>query len=320
MRNTNFTKFKNAIMKTILYATDCTDNDAYTLKYAYRFSSIMKADLHVLHVYNFPPISFSTIQSKKILKKRLQQEQKDKVTKYCSVNLKNEFLEQPITIHAVENVSIVNSILNVSKAILPDLVILGMKDDHSNRGCFSGNIADVLLDKIEAPVLIVPNGLNYNCPSTIVYATDFEKDDIISIKKLIEIATPFEALIEIIHVFEINQYLAKEDMDRFKEEILKEVSYKNIMFKTIASNKIKLGILSVLRKERATMLVMLERKHDRAFNLFSRKDLVKYMGAIVPIPLLVFNKYISKSKKLNKHSKQDKCIKMNVPVFGHEFH
>ena len=284
-------------MKAILYATDCTDNDAHTLRCAYRFSAIMKADLHVLHVYDFPPINFSIIQPKELLKKRMQKEQKDIVTKYCATHLKNEFRQKPITVHAVENVSIINGILDISKMLLPDLVILGMKDNHSNRGYFSGNIADALLNKIEIPLLIVPNGLSYDGISTIVYATDFEKEDIMSIKKLIEIAIPFEALIEIIHVFETEHYPAKENMERFKNTLLKEVSYSEIIFKTIASSKVKSGLLKVLKKEQATMLAMLERKHNIGFNIFSRKDLVKDMGTTVSIPLLAFTKHSTKFKK-----------------------
>ncbi|WP_142786312.1 universal stress protein [Changchengzhania lutea] len=289
-------------MKTILYGTDCTDNDANALRYAYRFSSIMKADLHVLHVYDFPPINFLTIQPKELLKKRMQQEQKDILTNYCTKHLKNEFRQKPITIHAVENVSIINGILDKSKMLLPNLVILGMKDSRSKRRYFSSNIAEALLDKIELPILIVPNGLRHEGLSTIVYATDFEKEDIMSIKKLIEIAIPFGALIEIIHVFETEHYHAKENMERFKNILLKEVSYSEITFRTITSVKVKSGLLSVLKKEHATMLAMLamlERKHNSGFNLFSRKDLVKDIGATVSIPLLAFSKHSTKSKKAN---------------------
>ena len=37
-----------------------------------------------------------------------------------------------------------------------------------------------------------------------------------TIKKIIEIASPFEALVEIIHVYEMDTYTAQENMDKFK--------------------------------------------------------------------------------------------------------
>ncbi|MFD1614094.1 universal stress protein [Gelatiniphilus marinus] len=277
-------------MKTILYATDCTENDAKALKYAYRFSCIMKAELHVLRVYQFPPINLSTIQSSELVKKRMQQEQKDIVTKYCADHLKNEFRQEPVFIHATEQASIANGILDTAKKLDPDLVILGMKDSHSNRGLFSGNIANAVLDKIETPLLMVPNGIVYNRLSTIVYASDFEQEDLLSIKKLIEIARPFNALIEVVHIHKTDTASAKERMDKFKNMLLKQVSYPEIGFKTIASSKIKQGLVNVLNNEKANMLAMLERNRNvKLTNLFY-KDLIKDMGTTVAIPILAFNK------------------------------
>ncbi|MDG1730357.1 MAG: universal stress protein [Algibacter sp.] len=286
-------------MKTILYSTDCTDNDASTLKYAYRLCSILKAHLHVLHVYDLPPIRFSTIQPEELLKKRMQNEQKDNLKKYCATHLKNEFHQKPFTIHAIENDSIVDSIVDISEVLFPDLIILGMKDKHSNRGFFAGNIANSLLGKIEIPVLMVPNGLDYNGFSTIVYATDLEQEDISSIKKLVEIASPFEALIEIIHVYEMDKNSAKESTEQFKNKLFKEVSYPEIVFRKIASADVKTGLKSVLKHENANILAMLERKQDRNLNNFFHKDLVKAMEASVAIPLLAFSKKSTNSKKIN---------------------
>lgn len=277
-------------MKTIIYATDCSTNDSSSLCYAYRFSSMMKADLHVIHVYDMPPINLSTIHPKEILSKRIHDEQKDMVTKYCATHLKNEFRKKPISVHAVENDSITNGIINLSKKLSPDLVVLGMKDSESTRGFFSGNIANALLDKIEVPILIVPNSFGCNSLSTIVYATAFEQEDILSIKKLVEIAKPFSALIEVIHVYENDEDSIKKSMEIFKNLLLKQVSYPEITFRTIESGKIKSGLLGFLKKENANMLVMLERTNKNSFNSLFHKDLVKELEAVVTIPVLAFNK------------------------------
>ncbi|MBP0902948.1 universal stress protein [Mariniflexile gromovii] len=283
-------------MKTIIYATDCSKNGSSLLRYAYRFSSIMKADLHILHVYDLPPINLSTIHSKEIIRKRIHGERIDMVTKYCKIHLQHEFSQKLITIHAVENDSISNSIINLSKKLSSDLVILGMKNPNSKRGYFSGNIADALLGRIEIPILIVPNDLVYNNLSTVVYASDFELDDILAIKKLVEIAKPFSALVEVIHVFETEDDALNDNMERFKNLLLKEVTYPEIAFRAIASGKIKSGLLSFVKKENANMLGMLERTNSNSFNNLFHKDLVKELEAVVSIPVLAFNKQHNKPK------------------------
>jgi nucleotide-binding universal stress UspA family protein len=289
-------------MNTILYATDCTGNDASTLRYAYRLSSIMNVDLHILHGYDFPPINLSTIQPLESLKRRMFEERTKLVKKYCAKHLKNEIAQKPINTHAVENDSISESIFSLSKTLNPDLIIIGKKDSYSTRGYFSSNIADSLLDKIEVPLLIVPNDMNYTVPSTIVYATDFEPEDILSIQKLIKIARPFEALIEIVHVYEMDKHLEQEKMAKFKIELLKQVSYSEITFRSILSSEIKSGLISVLNNEKASMLAMLERKHNWGLNNFFHKDLVKDMEATVEIPILAFNKNSNKIKLQNANA------------------
>ncbi|UKM66233.1 universal stress protein [Flavobacteriaceae bacterium GSB9] len=286
-------------MKTILYATDCTANDTSSLKYAYRFSTIMKADLHVLHVYEFPPISFSSIKPVESVKRRIHKEQMELVDKYCKETLKNEFHQKPITTHVVENNSISDSILRLSKILDADLIIVGMKDNHSSRGYFSGNIANELLDEIEAPLLIVPNRMAYNTVSSIVYATDFEDSDILSLKKLAEIARPFSALIDVIHIYKTDVYKAKSMMAEFKDRVLQQLSYPEITFKIIASTKIKSGLLSILNMERANVLGMLERKHSWNLANAFHKDLVKDIESDISIPLLVFNAHGLKSGNSN---------------------
>jgi len=288
-------------MKTILFGTDCTSNAASTLTYANRFSTIMKADLHILHVYDFPPINLSTIQSKEILKKRMHEEQIELVKKYCEKYLKNDFHQNHIITHVVENSSISKSILDLSNILSPDLIMVGTKSEQNLRGYLAGNIANELLNKIDIPLLIVPNVVCMEKFSTLVYATDFEQEDIFAIQKSVEVAKSLEALIEVVHVYETDEYLAKENMEKFKKTLLKQVSYPGITFRTIASTKIKSGLLSVLNNKKASMLIMLERKHDWNFTNLFHKDLVKDMEAAIAIPMLVFNKH-SKIKLQNANA------------------
>ena len=307
-RYINFIQIKKFTMRTIIYATDCSENDASSLKYAYRYSCIMNAELHVLHVYEFPPITFSTLRLSTSLKKGKHAEQIELVKKYCKTHLKNEYNQKPIITHVIENDSVSDSIKRLSKVLSPDLIVVGMKDNQSTRGYFSSSIASALLDVIEVPLLVVPNDLVYNTISTIVYATDFEEEDILSLQKLVEIAEPFSALIEVVHVYKTDEYPAKEYMKQFKDLILNKISYKEITFRTIASTKIKSGLLSVLNNEKASMLAMLERKHDWTLADLLHKDLVKDMELSLKIPLLAFNKHSTKLQSKNEAFKEDKEI------------
>lgn len=282
-------------MKKILYATDCKNNSASGLKYAFQFSQVIKAELHILHVYDFPQLSRSIIQPREAVKKSMQREQKDTVLKYCKTHLGDQFKEDAITIHVVEKVSVANSILSTAKILSPDLVIIGMKDRQSNRGLFAGNIADKLLDKIERPLMMVPNSLEYKKLETVVYATDFENEDIFYIQKLIEIVSLFDAHLEIVHIQKTDETAPKEQMEAFKNTLLKQITYSKISFRNVVSTKIKSGLLSIVNNEKVDMLAMLERKQSLRLKNIFHKDLVKNMETTLAIPILAFSKSAKKA-------------------------
>lgn len=53
----------NAVrMKTILYATDCSEHDSAIIQYTSELSDILKARLVPLHVFKIPILSFNQAQ------------------------------------------------------------------------------------------------------------------------------------------------------------------------------------------------------------------------------------------------------------------
>lgn len=75
-------------MKTILYATDYTDHSLSALHYAYDLSSRVGAKLIVLHVFDIPSFSGTTmISSLRTTVKRAYEEQNSVLKKYCQNHL-----------------------------------------------------------------------------------------------------------------------------------------------------------------------------------------------------------------------------------------
>lgn len=275
-------------MKTILYATDCTKKSASVLRYAYRLSSAMKANLNVLHVYDLPPVSTVTIRTREHLAKSFREEQYEMAVSYCDLHLKNELKTVPVKIQVKESNSIANAISRISSNIDADLVVVGMKDSEALRGLFSGNIANHLLDKTNAPLLIVPKNMNYHGLSTLLYATDFEEADVHAIKNLVDIAEPNEALIKIVHIPRRNEDVEAK-MEWFKKKVAQRISYPEIAYSALPAQDVETGLHDYIKSEKADILVMLERKHDSIVDKLFHKDLVRKMEAEISIPLLAFN-------------------------------
>lgn len=276
-------------MKTVIYATDCSRHSTPAMRYAYSLCKALEATLVILNIFNLPPVRVSTIRTTQQLKTLASKEQMIVLRNYCSRYLKDK-LNSNIILDVLESISISGGILKRAQDLSADLIIVGMKDEHTLRGYFSGNIANTLLDQAPCPMLIVPNKLRYKKLRTLVYATDFEENDIEAILRLKAIATPYEAEIKIVHIPTPDEYAGMEQMEWFKEILQQRVNYPKLKFHMIFADNIQEGLSTFIKDVNADMLAMLERKSSKGF--FARlfhKDQVAGMESHVDIPLLSFN-------------------------------
>jgi len=276
-------------MDTILYATDCTKNSISTLNYAKNLSETLNAKLIVLHIYDIPPVRTSNIRSSEQLHKLSMIEQKEVLEDYCIKNLKQDLGQSPLICEVAQNTSIIKGIIDRIRKGNIDLLVIGMKDEHSDRGFLSGNIANKLIDKKLCPLLIIPPDYNYKKLKKIAYASDFESSDIIAIEKLSAIAEYYDAEIEVVHIPTKEEYTAMQQMEWFKELLEVQVQYKKISFHMVLANNIEEGLRMHIRDENADILGMLERENKSVFAAVFNKDIVKKMESLATIPILCFN-------------------------------
>ncbi len=276
-------------MKTILYATDCSRHATPALRYASKLSEKLNAKLIVLSVFDLPPVLVSTIRSPKHLAKMAADEHMMVLHNYCSRYLKDR-MSSDIVLDVIESPSISEGILKRCQALQPDLLILGMKDEHTLRGYFSGNIGNAILAECPCPVIIAPNQFRYRKLKTLVYATDFEERDIRAIKNLVKLAKPYDAEILVVHIPTKEEYAGMEQMEWFKELLNQQVDYTNIRFHMIFADSVQEGLGVYIQEVRADILAMLQRDSNRTF--FAKllhKDQVKIMETRSNIPILSFN-------------------------------
>jgi nucleotide-binding universal stress UspA family protein len=165
-----------------------------------------------------------------------------------------------------------------------------MKDEHTLRGYFSGNIANAILAECPCPVIMAPNQFRYRKLKTLVYATDFEERDIKAIKKLVALAAPYEAEILVVHIPTKEEYAGMEQMEWFEELLNQQVDYPNIRFHMIFADSVQEGLGVYIQDVRADLLAMLQRGSSRTFfGKLLHRDQVKVMETRSKIPILSFN-------------------------------
>lgn len=124
-------------------------------------------------------------------------------------------------------------IIKVANSTDIDCIVMGTKgiDDAIDR--WIGTNAQRVIESVECPVWLIPEKTPINLPKSILYAADFEEDEALATKKILEIAHPLGATCNVIHIhekFETNTFntIEKEVADLENTFGNEDVTFKNL--------------------------------------------------------------------------------------------
>jgi nucleotide-binding universal stress UspA family protein len=278
------------MMKTILYATDYSQNSIAALRLANVMAKKFEAKLIIMHVFDVP-ISLASPVSMTYLKKekRLFVEHTAKLKSFCAEHLNDTLDKSVITFVVDEDGSVHNGILEKAFTFDADLLVVGTKGASPIKEFILGSTPKALIRKSSCPVLAVPAKSDVTSFKKMVYATDFEQADIFAIKRLVKIARKFDAEIRVIHITTEKEYAGKDQMEWFKEMLQEKVAYDNLEFDLIFSDTIFEELVKYLGDSEADTLAMLERKESTFYQKYVQTDMVTKMVKNIDIPLFSYS-------------------------------
>lgn len=279
------------MMKTIIQATDYSENGVAALKYAYSLSKKLGAHLKVVHVFNYP-----TIVNTKVLEPVPHFEtnefkiHSEKLIEFCNNHLPDDLDTKDISTTAIEDTYIVNGIISIAEELDAFMIITGVKGESMLKEFIMGSTTKNLIEKSLCPVLAIPAEATHKQLETIVYASDYLEEDIYAIGKLVEIARPFKGVIKVVHITKKEEYDGITQMEWFKEALKQKINYEKIEFEVIFSEDIFDSLRIYLGDVNADLVVMMEREKYGFIDKITHRDLVKRMESYGRIPLMSFNK------------------------------
>ncbi|MDD3721075.1 MAG: universal stress protein [Lutibacter sp.] len=277
-------------MKTVICAIDYAKNAVTTIKYAREISSKMGANLLVIHVYQLPlmlGLEFDVFYGE--LEKITLKKHNSNLKSFCKKHLGKNLEEMNIKTESFEALSIAQGIISKATEHKAFMVVIGMKKESALEDLFMGNTTINLIEKAPCPILAIPESADSKKVKTIVYATDFEEEDIGAIYKVSQIANKFNAKIKVVHIDKVINGDGNIKMEWFKELVLQKVTYKKIEFNVLFSEEIFNTLKNYLDTNQADMVAMLEREKSGFLKKLFYRGLVKEMESFGSIPLLSFN-------------------------------
>lgn len=274
-------------MRSLLLATDYSDNSIAALKLAGRLQKKFGAKLYVMHVFDISATFISTVS---IAYARMEEaafkEHRGRLTDFASKHLGTNDFEIIVS----ENSIAANAIMEKAEDLKPDLILAGMRGHNVVREFILGSTASALIEKSLIPVLCVPSGFEAEEITRIVYATAFEEADIDAIQKLIPLAKTFGATLNLVHISTQKEYAGEDQLQWFKEMLGEKVDYQELQIELRFADDIFVALNTYLDEAEPQLLVMLEREGHHLMGSLWHRDLVKRMKLEVEIPLMSFHK------------------------------
>lgn len=168
------------------------------------------------------------------------------------------------------------------------LVLEGQQDD----GFWMQTSSNMdIIEKVDCPVWIIPKGAVYKPFTHIVYATDYKREDIASLKKLIKTFPHYSPDITALHITDSIDFEEQVKKAGFVEMIKKQTNYDSIWVRAFYQSKhddLTEQLNEFAIKNKADLLVMLKENKtffDRIFNSSQTKELLK----ITVLPVLIYH-------------------------------
>jgi nucleotide-binding universal stress UspA family protein len=271
-------------MQTILVPTDFSEPAENALYYAIELAKIEKAKILLLHSYTIESAGLVSLHDREADAKR----HSDSLLKTAALkvrhagNIEYEFmsLEGPA----------VKIILETADKRNVDLIIMGTHNESDLIRAILGSSAVKVMEKASCPVIIVPENAPFNDIKRITFATDYRTSDLQALNKLIEIARPYNAQINILHVSEVTVPVDEEKnmMEEFMQEVTDTVEYNNFSFQMLAGINVEAELEAYLDQNPADLFSMSTHHRDFLDKIFG-SSLTRKIAYHPKMPILVFH-------------------------------
>jgi nucleotide-binding universal stress UspA family protein len=277
-------------MKTILVPTDFSKNAENALNYAIAIAKKEKHKVLLLHVYNTVvtlPSPDIPVQYYAEAFESIRESALTKLNELKKTVLKRSKIECELMI---EEGLTVETIIEVGRRKKAYLVVMGTKGASGLTKVIMGSNTAKVIERINCPVIAVPEKAQFEGIKQIGYATQYHSSDMPALKRLAEMSKVFKSTIHLVHIADGAYMISTEEeyMERFKEKVKKVTKLKSIVSTVIDGDDIGKELERYFKKEGIDLLAISTKQRNFIERLFG-SSITKKLVFHSKIPLMVFH-------------------------------
>ena len=220
-----------ADIKKILVPVDYSEYSLLACRYALKIAHKTNAAITIFHSFYSPAYDLISLTGNKSTQEKLRDEVTMKLMEQETNNIdsfydtlikQKEWKGFPAShIGKVVKPGLAkDEIQKFSDVYEPDLVIMGTRGKDKRENSILGSNTEIVIKKLKYPVIAVPEGYTFIGPNQLkklLFLTDYDESDFMSIKKLMGFARLMNLSIYCLHVGSKNGKSEKLKMDGLKE-------------------------------------------------------------------------------------------------------
>ncbi|MBN1598978.1 MAG: universal stress protein [Bacteroidales bacterium] len=294
---------ESKVLKKILVPVDYSEYSLQAAKYALRIAHKAGAEIMLFHSFYSPAYDLIELTGNKETQEKLREELTNKLLLEEKVKM-DEFAQTVQKIRQSEKYNIEEIHYEVQPGLAkdqislyctvykPNLVVMGTRGTDKRDQSILGSVTEYALMKLRYPLLTVPEEHHTKLGEVgteVVYLTDFDESDFVSIKRLMSYFIDLEPSIHCLHIGDTADKSEKAKMEGLKNYFSYAYPLSKIEYEVIdKEGDLVHSVEQYLKKKSINILSLTSRKRNALEKLFS-PSLTKRLFHNLNIPLFVFH-------------------------------
>lgn len=279
-------------MKTILFPTDFTSNSVHASLYAALLAKKTGAKLIILHGYPVPtPIATEQqlIFDTEISVLKSEADATENLTSFIHKFTTDTHLPTTNIIQMIEYGLLSDVIIKVANTTDVDCIVMGTKGTGDAMDRWIGKNAQSVIEAVECPVWLIPEKTTIKQPMSIMYAADFEDNEALATKKMLDIARPLGASCHVIHIHEKFEKNTSKSIENELKKLETTFELDDITFKNLNHEGIVESLETYIKINKPDVLALAV--YEKSFlSKICSSSFSQYFVEEASLPILTFKK------------------------------
>ncbi len=283
------------MMNRILCPVDFSESSLNAVEFAAKLGATHKASLTLIHV--FTEDEFEAALSSQKLPEHYRKSDIDNMVGHAE-DMLQQLTEEVFRMQKRHGLSKCNyhftsgplnqQIVDYAKEHQYSMIVMGTSGVKDIFEEYIGSNTVKTITRASCPVLCVPTTARYRIPKKIMYATDYQEEDMEALTRLALLAEPFKAELHVVHLCQnknLHEQAAYQDFQKKIEEVIPDAS---LQFEEVVSkDDIAQGIDRYAIRQKMDMVALLYHRRNLFERLFEGST-VKDISYFATYPVLVY--------------------------------